>query len=183
LLFPVGDLKRFRKADIAKTDPTTIVAVGDIADEGSDSLCVPLGKVYGKDCYIPDVIFTQDTIEVTQPRTAALLDDNNVAKARFESNNGGKGYALEVKRIKQGSTTVTWKPTVSNKHTRIIMKSGFIKEHVYFLVDEEQDEEYRKYFYELTHYPKNGKVKHDDAADGTTMLGEFISRKSGWSVV
>jgi predicted phage terminase large subunit-like protein len=111
---------------------------------------------------------------------AAALDDNRVDRARFESNNGGKGYALEVQRLRRGRTTIDWKATTANKHTRIIMKSGYVKEHFYFLVDEEQDAEYKKYFHELTHYPKNGKVKHDDAQDGTTMLAEYIDPVAAW---
>jgi hypothetical protein len=60
------------------------------------------------------------------------------------------------------------------------MNSGQIKDNFYFLTDSEQSTEYRKYFYELTHYPKNGKVKHDDAIDATTMLNEFISNRNTW---
>lgn len=188
LLLPSSELKRFKKEQLftvgedgkkVLNKPTTIISKCDTADEGSDSLCQPVGYVYGKDIYVPDVIFTQDAIEVTQPRSALLLDTHNVAKADYESNNGGKGYAQVVKSYKKGNTNITWTPTVSNKHTRIIMKSGFIKEHMYFLVDEEQDDEYRQYFYELTHYPKNGKAKHDDAADGTTGLAEMTTQQ-GW---
>lgn len=180
LLMPNADLKRFRKAWIKDNTPDAIVAVGDTADEGTDSLCAPIGYVYGQDIYIPEVIFTQDPIEVTQPRVAECLDRHNVNKARFESNNGGKGYGLKVNELKTGRTTIDWKHTSTNKHTRIIMNSGQIKEHFYFLVDEEQNDEYKKYYYELTHYPKNGKVKHDDAADGTTMLNEFTFKNDKW---
>ncbi len=180
LLLPATECKRFKKAQLKDTKPDGIVLVCDVADEGDDSLCAPLGLLYGQDVYLPGVIFTQDVIEVTQPRIAACCDDNKVDRARFESNNGGKGYALEVQRLRKGRTAIEWKATTANKHTRIIMKSGFVKEHFYFLVDEEQDDEYRKYFYELTHYPKNGKVAHDDAADGTTLLAEFVDTSNGW---
>jgi predicted phage terminase large subunit-like protein len=180
LLLPASECKRFRMAQIKDSKPDGIVLVCDVADEGDDSLCAPLGLLYGDDVYIPDVIFTKDPIEVTQPRVAAALDDNRVDRARFESNNGGKGYALEVQRLRRGRTTIDWKATTANKHTRIIMKSGYVKEHFYFLVDEEQDAEYKKYFHELTHYPKNGKVKHDDAQDGTTMLAEYIDPVAAW---
>lgn len=182
LLFPASDMKRFSIAHIKDTIPTAVVAACDTADEGDDSLSVPIGNVYGKDTYITEVIFTQDAIEITQPRVAELLDRRKVNRTRFESNNGGKGYAQKVRELKKGRTTIDWKHTSTNKHTRIIMNSGQIKESFYFLVDEEQNEEYKKFFYELTHYPKNGKVKHDDAADATTMLNEFIfgHKKNGW---
>ena len=180
LLLPVTELKRFKKADIKDRKPDGIVLVCDVADEGDDSLCAPVGLLYGHDVYLPDVIFTQDPIEITQPRVAAALDAYSADRARFESNNGGKGYALEVQRLRSGRTSIDWKATTANKHTRILMKAGYIKEHFYFLDEEEQSAEYKKYFHELTHYPKNGKVKHDDAMDGTTMLAEFTDTSTGW---
>ncbi len=175
ILFPVRELKRFNLGMIKNTRPDGVISVCDIADEGDDSLCHPVGYIYGKDIYIVDVIFSQDPIEVSQPMVATMLDKYNVDRSRFESNNGGKGFALKVKELKQGRTTVTWKPTVKNKHTRIIMKSGDIKERFYFLDDASivNHPEYKRYLYELTHYPKNGKAKHDDAADGSTMMAEF----------
>ena len=176
LLLPVADLKRFSLSQIANTRPEGIISVCDVADEGDDSLCHPVGFIFRNEVYVVDVIFTKDPIEATWGRVAAMLNRYNVDRSRFESNSGGKGYALKVRELVKayrGRTDISWKPTTSNKHTRIVMKSGDIKERFYFLVDEEQHEEYRRYFYELTHYPKNGNVKHDDAADGTTMLAEF----------
>ncbi len=173
LLFPAVELKRFEMSQIKDTKPDGVVSVCDIADEGDDSLCHLVGYLYGQDVYIVDVMFTQEPIEITQPLTASMIDRYNVDRSKFESNNGGKGYAQKVRDLKTGRSHISWEHTSTNKHTRIIMKSGDVKEHFCFLKDEEMHSEYKKYFYELTHYPKNGKVKHDDGADGTTMLAEF----------
>ena len=178
LLLPESDLNRFKLSQL-QSEPDTKIAVCDIADEGSDSLCQPIGYVYGNDIYVTDVIFTKDPIEVTQPRVAAMLDEYGISKARFESNNGGKGYAQKVKELKQGRTTIDWKHTSQNKHTKIIMNSGSVKHNFYFRDDIDNHPEYKQFMYELTHYPKNGKVKHDDAADAITMMNEFISKSSG----
>lgn len=175
LVIAASDLKRFRRAQIKDNAPTAIVLFCDVADEGDDSLCAPVGYMFGKEVYITDLVFTQQPIEITQPRVAALIDKHNVNKAMFESNNGGKGFAQKVKELIRGRTSIGWRPTVANKHTRIIMSAGQIKEHFHFLVEEEQSEEYRKYFYELTHYPLSGKVGHDDAIDGTTGLNEMLA--------
>ena len=177
LLLPSSDLKRFSLSQIKNTRPDGILSACDIADEGDDSLSHPVGFIYGQDVYVVDVLFTKDPIEITQPRVAAMMNKYNIDRSRFESNAGGKGYALKVRELVKkyrGRTDISWKPTTSNKHTRIVMKSGDIKERFYFLNDDEQSDEYRNYFYELTHYPKSGKVAHDDAADGTTMLAEFV---------
>lgn len=177
LLFPATEMKRFRREQIKGIAPDSIVSFCDIADEGDDSLCVPIGYLIGKSLYIVDVTFTKEPIEVTQPLVAAALDKHCVQKAVFESNNGGKSYAQEVMRLRRGRTSISWQRTTQNKHTKILMESGIVKECCFFLVDEEQSAEYKKYFYELTHYPKNGKVKHDDAADGTTMLSMMLHGK------
>ena len=182
LVIAASELKRFKREQLKDTNPDAVIAFGDIADEGEDSLCVPIGYKYGNKCYIVDVLFTQQPIEITQPQTAAMLDKYSVNRARFESNNGGKGYAQKVRELITGRTSIEWRHTAQNKHTRILMSSGQIKEHFYFLVDEEQSEMYKKYFYELTHYPLSGKVKHDDAIDGTTGLNEMVSRKQGWTI-
>ncbi len=175
LLFPESELNRFKIKDLNQK-PDGIILAGDIADEGDDSLCCPLGYVYGDKVYIVDVIFTTDPIEVTQPRTAAFINEYQPDKAKFESNNGGKGFAMKVKELIKAKTTVKWEPSTSNKHTRIIMKSGYIKENFYFRKDIKLGSEYDKYMKELNKYNKLGKVVHDDAPDATTMLAEMMDK-------
>ena len=177
-LFKEEDLKRFKVNEL-KQKPEGIVMVGDIADEGDDSLCCPVGFIFGNKIFIYDVIFTTDEIEVTQPLVAGFIDKYKPDIAQFESNNGGKGFALKVKElIKNKKTTVGWKRTVTNKHTRIIMKSGYIKEYFYFRSqgDIEPGSDYDRYLAELKRYNKRGKTKHDDAPDATTMLAEITEK-------
>jgi len=175
------DMKWFEMKNIEKTIPDAVISVGDIADEGSDSLCVPIGYVFGDEVYIVDVVFTREAIELSSPEVVGKLIEHKVDSIQFESNNGGKGYALEIKRqlkAEGARTTVTWKPTVQNKHTRIIMNSGQIKERFRFRKDVRVGSEYDRYIKEILKYNKNGKAKHDDALDGTTMLNEFIQQDS-----
>ena len=181
LLLASSELKRFKRHQLTQS-PDAIIVYCDIADEGDDNLAAPIGYIYGQDVYIVDVVFNQSPTEITQPMVAAAIINHKANKARFESNAGGKGYAQVIKTLIQGKSkcTIDWKATTQNKHTKIIMNSGQIKEHFYFLDDDEQSEEYRKYFHELTHYPKNGNIKHDDAIDSTAMLNEFINSGSSW---
>ena len=176
LVFPKEDLNWFNLKEL-NGKPDGILLAGDIADEGDDSLCCPLGYVYGKNVYIIDVVFTRDPIEITQPLVAGFIDKYRPNKGKFESNNGGKGYAMKVKELIDSNTTIKWDPTTSNKHTRILMKSGYIKENFYFREDIEPGSEYDKYLIELVTYNRVGKVKHDDAPDGTTMLAEMLDVK------
>src|SRR5690606_2716440 len=54
LLFPESELKRFSIQMIRDTKPDAVISACDIADEGDDSLCHPIGYVYGDDIYIID---------------------------------------------------------------------------------------------------------------------------------
>lgn len=188
LVFP--KLNRFSKDEYFREngtplfEPDGILVVGDIADEGSDSLCVPVGYLLNGKVFIPDVLFTKDPIEVTQPLTASFILKHKPQRVQFESNNGGKGYALEVKRLVREKTSripIKWKHTSSNKHTRILMGSGKIKEDFYFLEEDdyEMGSDYYRFVEEIKRYNKLGKVKHDDGPDGVTMLSEYLDKLMG----
>lgn len=182
LVFSEKELNRFSLDDL-NDDPDGVIMAGDIADEGDDSLCCPLGYIYDDKVFVTDIIFTKDPIEVTQPLVAGMIDDEQPARARFESNNGGKGFAMKVRELISANTTVKWKRTVSNKHTRILMKSGFVKDKFYFREDYKAGSDYDKFMKEFTKYNRTGKVKHDDAPDGVTMLAELFDKLTKGSKV
>lgn len=176
-LFMREDLNWFTMDQIKNTDFDEIIATGDIADEGDDNLSVPIGYKIKNDIYIVDWVFTKEATEVTEPIVAEKLYRQGVTKAIFESNNGGKGYARSVNDLLRKKLTplrVTWKHTSSNKHTRIIMNSGNVKQNFHFRKDIKPRSEYYKAIEELLTYMKNGKVKHDDAADSITMMSEMV---------
>jgi hypothetical protein len=66
------------------------------------------------------------------------------------------------------------KTTTQNKETRIIMNAGYVKKYFFFRNDYAPGSDYDKFMRELTSYMKLGRNKHDDAADGTTMLAEYM---------
>ena len=178
LLFPSTSLKRFALNEL-NNEPEGVVGFCDTADEGTDYLSAPIGKIYGKKIYITDIVFSQDNIEITQPLVAASLIKNKALNYRFESNNGGKGYAIEVRRLieKYILATVTWRHAGTNKGTRILMESGYIKEFCYFRNDYKRGSDYDKFMSQLTTYLKSGKSAHDDAADSMAGLSNFIRKE------
>ena len=179
VVFPRGELNYYDIADIKDKKPDGVVMVCDIADEGADCLCAPVGFLYGEKVYIVDVVFTPDPVEITQPIVAGMIDKYKPDRTLFESNNGGKQYAQRVNDMITHRVKCKWKPTTKNKHTRILMKSGAVKENFYFRNDAETSEEYKRFLHELWVYTKDGKSKHDDSPDGVTMLAE-LTEKSGW---
>ena len=179
LLFPKSELKRFRMADLEGKHPDGVIGATDVADEGDDDFCSPIARVYGSKYFITDVLFTKDNVEITEPRLVSLILDTHCDNMRIESNNGGRLFALNVRKAvkeKNNKCIVQARPTTSNKQTRILLKSGWIKNHCYFLSDEDirKGSDYDRFFRALTSYKKEGGNKHDDAPDGLTILAENV---------
>ena len=169
-------------SEIATKVPDGVVGVTDTADSGKDFLCSISARVYGQDFYITDVVFTQDGVEITEPLVAAMIIKTKVQSETIESNNGGFQYVRNIKNLIRGRSTCTVIPkrTTANKETRILMNSGYVKEHVYFRNDYEEGSDYDKFLRSFTSYVKLGKNAHDDSVDAVTMLIENYSlRKFG----
>ncbi|SDG73878.1 phage uncharacterized protein (putative large terminase), C-terminal domain-containing protein [Aneurinibacillus thermoaerophilus] len=180
VLFKKNELNYFTMQELNKLlrnkKPDVIVGYTDVADTGADSLCSLIGYKFEDKVYIADVIFTQDPVEVTEPLVAQQIITHKPNTHTIESNNGGRSFALNVQRLVSGKTFtfINTKQNTQNKETRILMKSGQIKQHFVFREDYEIGSDYDKFMNELTSYVKLGKNKHDDAVDAATGLAETI---------
>lgn len=152
----------------------------DTADEGSDYLCSICYGVHGGYAYILDVLYTKEGMEVTEPETAAMLDDNDVKRALIESNNGGKGFARNVKKelskLENNSTIIKWFHQSKNKRARILSNSSIVMNKILF--PEGWEHKLPQFYRDVTNYLKEGKNKNDDAPDALTGIAEDISRKA-----
>ena len=103
--------------------------------------------------------------------------------SRFESNSAGGRVAQKVQenvKAKGGRTKITTKYTTSNKETKIIVNSPFIKEHCLFKDNSViTDKEYKKALNFLCSYTMAGKNKNDDIPDAFAQLSEFIQSLEG----
>lgn len=159
----------------------------DTADTGDDYLCsINYGVTFANEAYILDVLYTKEPMEITEPATAKMLLNDKVNTARIESNNGGRGFARNVRRILEqelGSnrTTIRWFTQTKNKQARIYSNSSWVMEHIYF----PEDWMYRwpDYYKSMTRYQREGKNKHDDAQDATTGIAENCVSGSGMHVL
>lgn len=171
LLFNLNELRYF-KPDKSRLFESSL-AYADIADEGSDSTAVVIGKNINKDIYITNVLFSPETSEVTIPLLKYLLDYEKANYIRCESNAMGAMYARNLQKELKVCKVLTAHST-QNKHTRILMESGFIKANCLFLAPEFWDDDYKKFMTELSKYLKTGSAKHDDAPDALTGLTIFV---------
>lgn len=175
LLYPPGELNRFKLADIEGKEPDGIVGFCDTADKGEDFTACVIGKRIGDYTYITDVVFSQDPVEITEPLVAEAIIKNNVDIMRFEANNGGHQYSRNVKRLieRKSLCNIISEPNSKNKETRIIMQSGYIKEFFYFRDDFKPGSDYDKFMRQVTGYVRMGRNKHDDGPDALTGLAEY----------
>lgn len=153
----------------------------DTADEGADSLCsINYGVGMDNKAYILDVLFTRESMEKTERKTAQMLTKDNVNYARIESNNGGRGFSRNVQRIAKeelGNTKTIFKPfhQSSNKMARILTGSTGVMQNVYFPKDWKT--KWRDFYEELRGFQREGKNKHDDAPDALTGVYEILEKK------
>lgn len=146
----------------------TIYAYVDTADTGDDYLCACVYGLLNKEPYILDVLFTDEGMEITEEECADLLYRNGVNLAYIESNNGGRGFARNVKRIlqeKYRSNKTVIKPFTqsANKQSRILSSSYWVMEHIYFPFN--WGKRWSEFYKHITRYQKRGKNAHDDGAD------------------
>lgn len=154
----------------------------DTADEGSDFLCSICYGMYENSYYILDVLYTKDSMEITEPATARMLTENHVGCAIIESNNGGRGFARNVEReckdIGNRHTNVKWFHQSKNKVARILSNSTSVMNNLYFPVNWE--DRWPEFARAIKKYQREGKNDHDDAPDALTGVYENPKPLGQW---
>lgn len=150
----------------------------DTADTGTDYLCSITYIETETACYVTDVEYTQSSMETTEPLVTLQLAKQEVQRALFESNNGGRGFALNVEKglriLGNKSTKVEWFHQTENKEVRIFTKSADVTNMV--VMPEGWDKRWPKFYKDVTQHLANGKSKHDDAADVLTGITEDFGK-------
>ena len=155
----------------------------DTADTGSDFLCsINYGMTFDGDYHILDILYTNEPMEVTEPATAKMLNKDNVGCAIIESNNGGRGFARNVKReLKDMGNThcnVQWFHQSQNKEARIFSNSASVMANVYY--PENWTDKFPEFAEAMMRYQREGKNLHDDAPDAITGVYENSKPLGGW---
>lgn len=170
---------------VGKYPPLKIVKnYTDTADTGKDKLCsivygVPLDAV-DKHLYVLDVLYTDEPMEITEPLTIDLLNNNKVNKAKIESNNGGRGFARIVK--KGVNANVTWFHQGNNKEARIFSNSAQVNDRI--VMPRDWHIRWSDFYNDVTKYKKLFKANtFDDAADTLTgIVEEELVNKGKYAV-
>lgn len=167
---PVDDSGFVKEAD-------AILGVCDTKDTGTDYNCLLVGYKYGQKVYLEDVVYDNGSPYVLDELNADCLVRNNVQMCQFESNKEGSRTGNEVQRLideKGGRCSITKKYTTQNKETKIIVNSDWVKKHIIFKDESEQNEMYKKFMKNVYSYVQMGKNKTDDGVDALAMFALFI---------
>ena len=176
LLYAEDELRRY--FDMPEGEPDGVISICDTKDKGKDYAFMPVAYIYGNDYYIADCVCDNGLPDVVEPRLVNCLLQNKVQMSRFEHNNAGGRIAKDIQeavKSKGGITKITTKFTTSNKETKIILNSAWIKEHCLFKDKSlyKKKDDYGKMMEMLCSYTVAGKNKHDDVPDGMAMLSEY----------
>jgi len=170
----IKSMKRFSMNDIRGKEPDEVIGWCDYANKGTDNLSAPFCYRYGNRKYIVGVVFSdKDSKELEEPLLEKIIRFKP-DELTFESNQGGREFADKfTEKYKYALEALGLEPIVKyatvNKEIRIMLKIGEIKNDCYFLEDNEQDNDYKRFFINLTAY---GKYKYgkDDAIDSIAGL-------------
>ena len=185
LLYAEDELRRY--FELPDREPDGVISICDTKDRGKDYEFMPVAYIYNQDFYIVDCVCDNGLPDVVEPRLVNCLIQNKVQMSRFEHNNAGGRIAKDVQEEvkKQGGITkITTKFTTSNKETKIILASAWVKEHCLFKDNSlyRKKDDYGKMMEMLCSYTVAGKNKHDDVPDGFAMLAEYAQSFSDGKV-
>ena len=182
LLYDENELRRY--FELPDREPDGIISICDTKDRGTDYAFMPVAYIYGNDYYIEDCVCDNGLPNVVEPRIVNCLLKNKVQMSRFEHNNAGGRVAKDIQEAVKnagGITKITTKYTTSNKETKIILNSAWVKEHCLFKDKSmyKKKEDYGRMLDMLCSYTMAGKNKHDDIPDGFAMLSEYAQSLTG----
>lgn len=181
-LYNEDELRRY--FELPDSKPDAILFVCDTKDKGTDYCVMPICYQYGNDFYCEDVVCDNSNPEVVEARLVSKLVQHKAQMGQFESNSAGGKVAEKVqKEVKEagGIAKITTKYTTSNKETRIIVNSPFIKDRVLFKDNSviKKDKEYRRMLNFLCGYTMVGKNRNDDVPDAWSLFAEYVQQLEG----
>jgi predicted phage terminase large subunit-like protein len=189
LLYHKDDIKTYlgglpREDSDKIKEPDAILAICDTKDTGTDYNCLLVVYQYGQNFYLEDLVYDNGSPYVLDELNANCLVKNNVQMAQFESNKEGSRTGNEVQRLikeKGGRCVITKKYTTTNKETKIIVNSDWVKQHILFKdpVEYEPKSMYGQFMRAVFSYVTLGKNKHDDSVDALAMLALFVQSLEG----
>lgn len=185
LLFPLDELNYFNYSDMESklNDPDFCYVPADPANEGGDDFASGPFKLIGDKIYLTDVIYNGDGADHNEAALEQMIIDHKAKSVGVEST---FGWIETAKRVRDALSARGFKNEFrmlhprTNKHTRILNRSSFIRNNFVFRKDYENFPQYAKFMRILTSYMKiqepGNKNKRDDAPDLCEMAATYYER-------
>ena len=178
LLYHDEDFERYY--ELPDREPDAILGICDTKDRGTDFCFLPIFYQYGDKYYWEDCAYDNGAIEIVDELCASVIIKHNPHSVQFESNSAGGRTADAINEKIKGKcrTRITKKFTTQNKETKIIVNSGWVKEHV-LIKDKSMytpKSPYGKAVAALMSYTVAGKNPTDDVPDGMGMFAEYVAK-------
>ena len=145
-----------------------VCAYIDTADQGDDYLCSIIYGIFRGQCYVYDVYFTKEGMEITEGEVAKRLHQFQVNKAYIESNNGGRGFGRSVERILREKyhwykTYIDLFTQSRNKKARILSSATWCQNNIKFPIGWEIN--FAEFHGDVMAYQKEGKMARYSLTD------------------
>lgn len=182
LLYHDEELRKY--CSLPDREPDAIIGVCDTKTTGVDYMVLPVFYQYGNDFYLVDCICDNSSdFGVQQERLSNIIVNHKMQQCEFESNAGGSRLAHEINKLvetKGGRCNITTKATETNKETRIIVNSDWIKKHCLFKErgDYAPKSDYATFMDFMLSYSVAGKNKHDDVVDCLANFALYVTKKN-----
>ena len=178
LLYHDEDFERYY--ELPDREPDAVLGICDTKDRGTDFCFLPIFYQYGDKYYWEDCAYDNGAIEIVDELCASVIIKHNPHSVQFESNSAGGRTADAINDKIKGKcrTRITKKFTTQNKETKIIVNSGWIKEHV-LIKDKSKytpKSPYGKAVANMFSYTVAGKNLTDDVCDGMAMFAEYVAK-------
>lgn len=180
LLYHEDELRRY--ISLPDAEPDAVIGVCDTKAKGIDYMVLPVMYKYGDDYYMVDCVCDDNSdFGVQKEKLSSIIVDHGMQQCEFESNAGGDRLAADVAEVvkkKGGRCNITTKATETNKETRIIVNSDWIKKSVLFKTSDQymRNSDYGRFMSFLTTYSVAGKNLHDDVPDCMANFALFVTR-------
>ena len=181
LLYHENEVRRY--SSLPDREPDAIIGVCDTKSKGIDYMVLPCFYQYDNDFYMVDCVCDNTADYAVQyKKISDLILEHKMQQCEFESNAGGDRLAHEINKIVEdngGRCNITTKATETNKETRIIVNSDWIKKHCLFKSKEDYTpkSDYGTFMSFMLSYSIAGKNKFDDVCDCLANFSLYVTKK------
>ncbi len=152
----------------------------DVADTGKDYLCSVCYKLLNGKAYILDVVYTQESVEITEKLVSDQIKKFKVVEALIESNNGGRAFSRNVERLLEEDQYLRCNIIAfhqsKNKIARILSQQSNVQNNVLFPINWQVL--FPVFYDHITKFQKIGNNEYDDSVDVLTGIAEELENTS-----